>query len=152
MILPYKKKHTTTITDSKGNVHPEPLNGLVNTVARFEVARLNRNQPLVDRVCMEHIDNNAYDITACPQSHYDMWDCFSFSYCSYGRQTGDQRATERVLTQEAYSGLLNNKCNRYRVDLSCTAPRAWPPFPYLTEEEIQQRADTFFSSSSQGYQ
>ena len=60
---------------AKYNVHPEPLNGLVNTVARFEVSRLNRGQPLVYSVCMEYIDNNAYEITACPESRYDMWDC-----------------------------------------------------------------------------
>jgi hypothetical protein len=41
----------------------------------FEVARLNRSQPLFHRVCMEYIDNNAYEIAECPNSKYDMWDC-----------------------------------------------------------------------------
>ena len=69
------KTHKAERTDPRGSFHLEPLNGLVNTVARFEVSRMNRGQPLFDRVCMEYIDNNAYDITACPEPHYDMWDC-----------------------------------------------------------------------------
>ena len=75
MVLPYKKTHNTERMDSKSNVHSEPLNGLVNTVARFEVSRLNRDQRIYDRVCMEYIDNSAYEITACPEFNYGMWDC-----------------------------------------------------------------------------
>ena len=69
------KTHRIERTDPRGNLHLEPLTGLVNTVARFEISRLNRGQPLFDRVCMEYIDNNAYGITVCPESHYDMGDC-----------------------------------------------------------------------------
>ena len=61
-------------TDARGNLYIEPLNGLLNTVARFGVARLNRGQPIFDSACMEYIDNNAYDTIACPEFHYDMWD------------------------------------------------------------------------------
>jgi len=96
-----QKTHKTDITYSKSNVHPEPLNGLVNPVAHFEVARLNRGQPLYHSVCMEYIDNNAYEITACHESHYDMWDCCFIQLFSYGKQTDDQRATERTISQEA---------------------------------------------------
>ena len=53
---------------------------------------------------------------------------------------GQQR--ERVLTQEAYRGLLNTNWHRDQVDLRCTAPRAWPSFRFLSEEEIQQLVDT----------
>ena len=70
-----KKTHKIERTDIKGNVILEPLIGLANTVARFEVSRLNRDQPFYDCVCMEYIDNNAYEITACPESYYDLWDC-----------------------------------------------------------------------------
>ena len=44
------KTHKTERTDALGNLHPEPLNGLVNTVARFEVSSFNRGQPLFDCV------------------------------------------------------------------------------------------------------
>ena len=77
--------HKTERTDPRGSLHPEPLNGLVNTVERFEVSRFNRGQPLFDRACMEYIDNNAYDITACPESHSDMWDCCFVQFYSYGK-------------------------------------------------------------------
>ena len=36
-----------------GEAHPEPLNGLLNTVAKFEVSRLNQGQPLYHRVAVE---------------------------------------------------------------------------------------------------
>ena len=90
---------------------------------------------------MEYIDNNAYEITACPESHYDMWDCCFVQLYSYGTQTDDQRATERVLAREAYNDLLLKVWDRDQVDLRYTAPRAWPPFPHLTEEEVQQVTD-----------
>ena len=78
------KTHKTERTESKGNVHPEPFNGLVITVARVEVSSLNRDQPLYDLVCMEHIDNNAYDIPECTESEYDVWDCCFVQLLSYG--------------------------------------------------------------------
>jgi hypothetical protein len=36
------QNNRTERTDAIGHLHSEPLNGLVNTVARFEVSRLNR--------------------------------------------------------------------------------------------------------------
>ena len=76
--------HKAERTDALGNLHPEPLNGLVNTVARFEVSRYNRGQPLYERVCIEYIDNNAYEVTSCLESHYNMWDCCFIQIYSYG--------------------------------------------------------------------
>ena len=54
------------------NGHPEPLNGLVNTVARLEVARYNKGLPLYDRVCMEYVDNKSYEVKSCPESQHKM--------------------------------------------------------------------------------
>ena len=122
---------TREITDAQGNVHPEPLNGLVNTVACFEVARLNRDQQVYHRVCMEYIDNNAYDTTESHESHYDMWECCFIQLFSCGKQTDDRRATERTLSQYAYNALLQKVWDRDRVDLRYAAPCAWPRFPYL---------------------
>ena len=96
------KTHKTERTDPLGNLQPDPLNGLVNTVARFEVSRVNKGRPLFERVCMEYMDNNADEITTCPESHYDMWDCCFVQLFSYGKQTDDRRATERALTRDAY--------------------------------------------------
>ena len=53
------RKHKAERTDPTGEGHPEPLNGLLNTVARFEVVRLNQNQPVYNRVAMECVDNKA---------------------------------------------------------------------------------------------
>ena len=58
----------------------------------------------------------------------------------------DQRATERNLARESYDEVLHNVWARDRVDLKYTAPRAWPPFPYVTEEAIQQLVDTHHSA------
>ena len=69
------------------------FNGLVNTVAPFEVARMNRGQPLYHSVCMEYIDIQSYDITEWLESHYDMWDCCFIQTFSCGKQMDDQRAT-----------------------------------------------------------
>ena len=63
------KKHKTERTDPTGENHPEPLNGLLNTVARFEVARLSQGQPFFERVAMEYVDNNAYEIKSNPESN-----------------------------------------------------------------------------------
>ena len=92
------ENHKIETTDTKGNVHLDPLNGLVNTVARVEVARLHRGQPLDHRVCMEYIENNSYDITECPESHYDLWDCCFIQLYAYGMHKDDQRATERAIS------------------------------------------------------
>ena len=104
---------------------------MVNTVARFEVSRYNRGQPLFDRVCMEYIDNHAYDITSCPESHYTMWNCCFIRLYSYGKlpyEIDGQRATERNLSREAYDEILQKVWARDNVDLRYTAPRAWPLF------------------------
>ena len=60
----------------EAKTHPEPPNGLLNTVARFEASRLNQGQPPRRRVAMEYIDNSAYEILENPEGvAYDMWDC-----------------------------------------------------------------------------
>ena len=82
------------------------------------------------RVCMEYIDNNAYDITECPNSKCDTWDCQFFSNW---KQTDDRGATERTNSQDAYNALLQKVWIRDRVDLRYTAPREWPRFSYLSE-------------------
>ncbi len=66
LYTPIQKAHTTQRTDVIRNTYPEPLNGLVNAVARFEAARLNKGQPVLERACMEYIDNNACAIVECP--------------------------------------------------------------------------------------
>ena len=66
------KEHTQQRTVSKNETHLEPLNGLVNVVARFEVSHINRGQPAFHRVAMENMDNNAYEFLENPDSDYDM--------------------------------------------------------------------------------
>ena len=46
------KAHKAERTDATGESHPAPLNGLLNTVARFEVSRLNQGQLVSARVAM----------------------------------------------------------------------------------------------------
>ena len=46
------KRKRAERTDANGETHPEPLNGLLNAVARFEVSRLNQGQPLYGRVAI----------------------------------------------------------------------------------------------------
>ena len=77
--------HKAEQTDALGNLHPEPLNGLVNTVARFEVSWYNRGQPIFERVCMEYVDNNSYEVKSCLESQYNMWDCTFRQLVSYGK-------------------------------------------------------------------
>ena len=77
-----------------------------------------------------------------------MWDCCFIQLYSYGKlpyEIGDQRATERNLSREAYDEILQKVWARDNVDLRYTAPRAWPPFPCFTEEEFQQASDTHYS-------
>ena len=62
------RKHKAERTDPTGEGHPEPLNGLLNAVARFEVARLNRDQLVYNRVAMEYVGNNAYETKASPEA------------------------------------------------------------------------------------
>ena len=50
------KLHKKERTGAQGTVHLEHFIGLVNTVARFEVARSERGQLLFHCVCMEYID------------------------------------------------------------------------------------------------
>ena len=75
-----------------------------------------------------------------------MWDCCFIQAFSYGNQTDDQRATERAISQYAYNALLHIIWDRDRVDLRYTAPREWPRFSYLSEEEVQQVMDTHLSA------
>jgi len=53
----------------------------------------------------------------------------------------DQRATERNIARASYEEILRTNWARDNIDLRYTVPRAWPPFSYLTEEEMQQLAD-----------
>ena len=53
------KAHKAERADANGKTHPEPLNGLLNTVAWFEVSRLSHGQPVYGHVAMEYVDNNA---------------------------------------------------------------------------------------------
>ena len=82
---------------------------------------------------MEYIDNNSYEIIECPESQYDTWECCFIKLFSYGKQTDDQRATERAISQDTYNALLHTFLDRDRVDLRDTAPRKWPRFSYLSE-------------------
>ena len=60
-------------TDANGETYPEPLNGLLNTVARFVVSRLNNGQLVYGRVAMAYVDNKSYEIQENPESaDYDM--------------------------------------------------------------------------------
>ena len=80
----------TQRTDTLGNTHPEPPNGLVNTVARFAVARLNKGQPVFDRISVVYTGKkNAYEIAECPDSEYDMWDCCFIQLFSYEKKQED---------------------------------------------------------------
>ena len=45
-------------------------------------------------------------------------------------------------SQDACNALLQKIGDRDRVDLRHTAPREWPRFSYLSEEEAQQVMDT----------
>ena len=47
----------------------------MNPVARFKIARINKGQPVSERVAMDYIDNRAYVILKNPDSEYDTWDC-----------------------------------------------------------------------------
>ena len=64
--------HTSRREQSRGETHPEPFNGLLNIVARFEVSRLNQGQPVFHRVAMEYEENNAYEALENPYTDYDM--------------------------------------------------------------------------------
>ena len=79
------KVHKQERTDPRGETHPKPLNGLLNTVTRFEVSRLNKGQPVFHRVAMEFMDNNAGEILENPDTDYDMWDCRFIQLFSYGK-------------------------------------------------------------------
>ena len=79
------KTHKTERTYALGNCHPEPLIGLINTVARLKFPVFDKGQPLFDRVCMEYVDNNAYAVKSCPESQYNMWDCCFIQIFSYGK-------------------------------------------------------------------
>ena len=52
-----------------------------------------------------------------------------------------KRATERNIARASYEAILEKIWARDHIDLRYTVPRAWPPFSYLTEEEMQQLAD-----------
>ena len=81
------------------NGHPEPLNGLVNAVARLEVSRYNQGLPLYDRVCMECVDNNSYEAKSCPE-------VVLYSFCHMGNSRvimtikGQQKETRLVLRMQ----------------------------------------------------
>ena len=79
------KAHNAERTDANGETYPEPLNGLLNTVARFEVSRLSQWQFVYDRVAMAYVDYNSYEIQENPESvDSDVWDC-CFIQLSYGQ-------------------------------------------------------------------
>ena len=80
------KAHKAERTDPTCEAHPEPLNGLLNTVARFEVSRLKYGQHAFDRAAMACADNNAYETRANPEAaDSDMWDCCCIQLFSYGK-------------------------------------------------------------------
>ena len=125
-------------TDPTGEGHPEPLNGLLNTVARFEVARLNHDQPVYNRVAMEYVDNNAYEIKANPEAaDYDMWDCCFIQLFSYGKhnQQHPNRLSARIQLKKEYEYLVNRVRRHTRLDLSALPPRAWPDLSILNIEQ-----------------
>ena len=75
----------------------------------FEISRYNKGLPLYDRVCMEYVDNNSYEVKSCPESQYNMWDCFFIQLFSYGKlpyDYDDQRATERNFSRASYEEVL----------------------------------------------
>ena len=49
------------------------------------MARFNSRQLVFDRVRMEYIDHNAYEIVECPDSDYDMSECCVIQLVSYGK-------------------------------------------------------------------
>ena len=121
------KTHKAERTDALGSCHPERLNGLVNTVARFEVSRYNKGLPLYDRVCMKHVDNNSYEVKYCPESQYNMWDCCCVQLFSYGKlpyDYVDRRATEINTARASYEEIIEKIWARGHIDLRCTVPRA----------------------------
>ena len=55
-------------------------------MARFEVARVSQGQPFYERVAMEYVDNNAYEVKANLEAvDYDMWGCCFIQSLSYGK-------------------------------------------------------------------
>ena len=93
------RKNKTDRTDPTGETHPKPLNGLINTVARIEVARLNQGHPVYERVAMEYLDDNAYVIAANRKAAaYDARGCCSIQLFCYGKpnQQHPERQSERV--------------------------------------------------------
>ena len=78
-----------------------------------------------------------------------MWDCCFIKLFSYGKlpyDYNDQSATERNTGRASYEDILEKIWARDHIDLRYTVPRAWPPFSYLTEEEMQQLADSHRSA------
>ena len=73
----------------------------MNTVARLETARLNKGQPVFQRVAMEYIDNDAYTIREILDSYYDMWDYCCIQCFSYGNRNGQYPGTptDRIKVQ-----------------------------------------------------
>ena len=139
------KAHKAERTDAPGETHPEPLNVLLNTVARFEVSRLNQGQPVYGPVAMEYVDNNAYEILENPEgADYDMWDCCVVQLVSYGKpnQLHPAIPSERVKLQGHYDKLLDLVYRRTGMDLSARAPPAWPELSFLTEDERTLLLDT----------
>ena len=136
--IPDPGQHKTERTDPAGDSHPEHLNGLINTVARFEVARLNQGQPVYERVAMEYVDNNAYEIKANPEAvDYDMWDCCSIQLFSFGKpnQQNPDRFSERTRLKREYDHLLNVVHRETHRDLSVIPSRAWPDLPFLKDQQ-----------------
>ena len=112
----------------------------------FEVSRYKKGLPLYDLVYWEYVDKNSYEVKSCPESQYNMWDCCFIQLFSYGKlpyDYDDQKATEkkRNISRASYEEILEKFWARYHIDLRTTLPRAWPPYPYLTEEQMQQIAD-----------
>ena len=93
---------------------------------------------------MEYVDNNSYEVKSCPETQYNMWDCCFIQLFSYGKlpyDFDDQRAPERNIARASYAEILEKIWARDHMDLRYTVPRAWPPFSYMTEEDMQQLAD-----------
>ena len=111
----------------------ERLNGLLNTVARFEVPRLNQGQPLLHRVAVNYIDNNAYEVLENPDSDYDMWDCCFDQLLSYGKHNQQYPGipTDRIKLKILYDDLIDAVYKRTHIDISHCAPRGWPGLPFF---------------------
>ena len=134
MVFFTTKKHIQQSSDSKHETHPEPLNGLLNTAAQFEVSGLNRGRPWFHRVAMAYIDNNAYEILENPEgADYDMWECCVVQLFSYGKpnQQYPEHLSERVKLYIDYERLLNRVHQSADQDISVLAPRAWPHLSFL---------------------